>query len=302
MYVLLPAENLSHLLPPRMRCHTHNDTRHCSLTSPPLNIIRPLRYSFQLVEALFKNAGAEMRLNSSVTEIAFVASAATATGGGSFVVTTATTRETFDKVVIAAPLERTEITFSGFTPPAGATLDRGFTDWHVTVLEAQSLAPSQFQCPQSPTELQRAQSLPIDTDDCVVLTTANGTTSHTPYVCVQPLGKHGGGEKAKGVWLVYSDKKLTDTVLDGLFVGLHAAGTVRQHWPYTFARLNPFVATSSSKTEAEENAVQQVQPVVLHPAGCINANAMESISSAMEISVIGGRNAAHLLLEQTDMV
>ena len=125
---------------------------------------------------------------------------------------------------------------------------------------------------------------------------------HTPYVCVQPLGKHGGGEKAKGVWLVYSDKKLTDTVLDGLFVGLHAAGTVRQHWPYTFARLNPFVATSSSKTEAEENAVQQVQPVVLHPAGCINANAMESISSAMEISVIGGRNAAHLLLEQTDMV
>lgn len=295
-----------------MRCRTHG-TAHSR--RPPQHSPPPLRYSFQLVEALFKNAGAEMRLNSSVTEIAFVAgrdgklalnddggggvSAAAATGGGSFVVTTATTRETFDKVVIAAPLERTGITFSGFTPPAGTTLDRGFTDWHVTVLEAQSLAPSQFQFPQSPTE---PQSLPIDTDDCVVLTTANGTTSHTPYVCVQPLGKHGGGDTAKGVWLVYSDKKLTDTALDALFIGLHAAGTVRQHWPYTFARLNPFVATPSNKAEAEENAVQQVQPVVLHPAGLINANAMESISSAMEISVIGGRNAAHLLLEQTDMV
>ena len=39
------------------------------------------------------------------------------------------------------------------------------------------------------------------------------------------------------------------------------------------------------------------QPVVLHPAGLINANAVESISSAMEISAIGARNAARLVTE-----
>ena len=38
------------------------------------------------------------------------------------------------------------------------------------------------------------------------------------------------------------------------------------------------------------------QPVVLAP-GLFNSNAMESIASAMEISVIGARNVARLLTD-----
>ena len=38
------------------------------------------------------------------------------------------------------------------------------------------------------------------------------------------------------------------------------------------------------------------RPVVLHEAGLINANAVESISSAMEISAIDARNAAALIV------
>ena len=36
---------------------------------------------------------------------------------------------------------------------------------------------------------------------------------------------------------------------------------------------------------------------MLHPAGLINANALESIASAMEISVMGARNAARIVAQ-----
>ena len=173
--------------------------------------------NYKLVEALFAHAAAETRLNTTVHRIHF--DAAPAAGSRPFVVTSINASsgdevsDRFDKVVIAAPLERTNITFSGWTLPAGAALDRGFTDWHVTVLEAHSLAPSQFGAPL-PLPLAkrsggggggallphpRRAGAPVDLSNCDVLTTANGTTPRTPYVCVQPLGKHGGGDSAKSV-------------------------------------------------------------------------------------------------------
>ena len=93
-------------------------------------------------------------------------------------------------------------------------------------------------------------------------------------MCAQ--GKHGIGD-SKGVFMVYSDGPI-DERLPSLFVSPQLHHT--QHWRYTFGELVPIT-----------NPALQTQPVVL-AEGLYNANAMESIASAMEISVIGARNAA----------
>jgi hypothetical protein len=56
------------------------------------------------------------------------------------------------------------------------------------------------------------------------------------------------------------------------------------HWPYTFAALEPITGEQS-----------QLQPIVMHSAGLFNINALESIATAMEISAIGARNVARLV-------
>ena len=79
--------------------------------------------------------------------------------------------------------------------------------------------------------------------------------------------------------MVYSDTSIQPH-LEQLFTGV--GQVLVQHWPYTFAGLDPIVQPE-----------RQLQPVVLR-SGLFNANAIESIASAMEISTIGGRNAARL--------
>lgn len=102
----------------------------------------------------------------------------------------------------------------------------------------------------------------------------------------------------RSVWLVYSDAALDDAELETLFIGLNGSATLRQHWPYTFAKLSPFPGDLEDLGDLGEGRGQPVvQPIVLHPDGVINANAVESIASAMEISVIGARNAARLLVQ-----
>lgn len=189
----------------------------------------------------------------------------------------------FDAVVIAAPIERSEIAFENMTLPAGAMRDRGFTDWHVTLVEARDLDMTQF----GPRDaLDTAKQPWACKGNCYILTTANGTVPATPYVCLQPLGKHGMPSQSAGIFMVYSDRPLDASLIDRLFVDVRT--TFAHHWLYTFASLVPMRDGGAS-----------AQPVVLHPAGLINANAVESIASAMEISVIGARNAARLVAEIT---
>jgi hypothetical protein len=152
-----------------------------------------------LVEALLANAGpagsTTVSANTTVTRIE-------ALHGRGFYVHSTTTdgagqrrqaKELVDQVIIAAPLERSGITITGL--PSARILDRGFTDWFVTVVAAPSLNLAQFGgAPSS-----------LNAEDCTVLTSANGSTALVPYVCVQPLGKHGSGDAA-GVFMVYSDK------------------------------------------------------------------------------------------------
>jgi len=235
----------------------------------------------RLVQALFDDAAASLRLalNTSVARIALRPSSAAATGDVDFEVLDAggASLGRFDHVVIAAPIERTGIAFDNMTLPDGATRDRGFTDWHVTLVEASDLDMAQFSAPAAPLAAPKWAC----GGNCIVLTSSTGSTSRTPYVCVQPLGKHAAAG-ASGTFMVYSDAALDAATLAKLFVGVK--DSMAWYHPYTFAGLEP-----------DDGAA--AQPVVLHEAGLINANAVESISSAMEISAIGARNAAALIAE-----
>ena len=146
----------------------------------------------KLVEALFAAAGARVLLNRTVSEIELLADNTTFSVHS----TPAGARGPrsvahYDAVVIAAPLERTGISVTGSKLPPTATLDRGFTDWHVTLVEADRLNLSQF---RDRAGVPVAIPAEVDAEECVVLTMANGSTNPaTPWVCVQPLGKHGTG-------------------------------------------------------------------------------------------------------------
>lgn len=232
-----------------------------------------------LVRALLERAAATVKLNTTVHEIGRSSNHFTlqydgpvAAAGGGDAPSAATA--VFDRVIIAAPLERTGIRITGGRLPPTTHLDRGFSDWYVTVVEAEKINTEQFSGGG-----MRNTTVKLNPADCTVLTTANGTTSAVPYVCLQPLGKHGAGV-SKGVFMVYSNLPLAPH-LDKLFVGV--GQVLVQHWPYTFAALTPITSEH-----------QQLQPVVVMEEGLYNANAVESIASAMEISVIGARNAAQL--------
>ena len=131
-----------------------------------------------LVQALFAAAKANIKLSTKVHTVTRSAS------GRGFTVTTESSayrndkgplvEEEFDAVLIAAPLEVTGIEFPGIELPPGADLDRGFMPWHVTVVEADRLNVSQFP-PSSKGGLVPPQ---------IILTTANGSTTKTPWVCI----------------------------------------------------------------------------------------------------------------------
>ena len=126
----------------------------------------------ELVEALLRHAGAHVSLSTGVREIA------ERPHGGGFALTAedGTALGEFDAVIIAAPLERSNITIvpaDGQLPPT-ARLDRGFTEWFVTVVEAEALNTKQF----------GGAKVAVDPKDCTVLTTAVGTTAETP--CKRP--------------------------------------------------------------------------------------------------------------------
>ena len=251
--------------------------------------------NYRLVEALLTNASAHVLLNFSVGQIvqqrpttaadgqetaprfAIKANTPPSLRGGSSEHAECGDGASFDAVIIAAPLERTQIDFINVSLPPTASVDRGFTPWYVTLVKAADVNTSVLQ------KAAGGQSWSCK-GNCFVLTTANGSTPAAPYVCLQPLGKHGQyGPGAGGVFMVYSDQSLLPDV-ERLFVNV--TQRLEHHWPYTFAALPPITDPST-----------QAQPVVLAP-GLYNANVLESIASAMEISVIGARNAAGLVVSQ----
>ena len=83
--------------------------------------------------------------------------------------------------------------------------------------------------------------------------------------------------------MLYSDTSPLD-VLGDYFENPRAH--VHQHWPYTFGNLLPLTLPA-----------KQTQPVVLleQGLGLYNANSIESLATAMELSAMGARNVARLI-------
>jgi protoporphyrinogen oxidase len=235
-----------------------------------------------LVRALLRSADVTLALNTTVTRVELLAN-------GSYVVTDSRLKdEIYDVVVIASPLEITNITFvnvptvvdtGGKGVVVNTIVNREYMPWYVTVVEADSVQKNMF----SPSHIFPSnQTLPH-----VLLTTESGTTKKTPWVCIQPVGKHGkNGTDDKNVFMVYSDDELD---VELMFVNPRVGWHV-QHWSYTFPRLTPVVESDESK---------KFQDIVL-ASGLLNLNALESLATAMEVSSISAHNGARLALEHLE--
>jgi hypothetical protein len=93
-----------------------------------------------------------------------------------------------------------------------------------------------------------------------------------------------------GLWKLFSNDDVRPH-LTSIFLGLSTdpADTVVQHWNYTFPVLSPVNGSAGAPS---------YQPISLAD-GVWYVNAMESVASAMEGSIIAGRNLALTLAQQS---
>ncbi|XP_070578231.1 uncharacterized protein [Ptychodera flava] len=166
-----------------------------------------------------------------------------------------------DAVVIAAPLEWTGIEFINFKPTTRQPI-RNWVNWFVTIVAATRVNPRHFGQNESWTEPE------------FILTTSNAST---PWVSIQYLDTAG----MVNIYKIFSDVNMT-TFLDEIFIGV--VQVYDHFWPYTFPVMGPLTKDS------------QYQSIKL-ANGLYNINTMESVVSAMEGSVISGRNVAKMVTE-----
>ena len=235
-----------------------------------------------LVKALFNYSKANVMLNSYVSTIEMNEKKKHANDENSFTVhynmnnNKTTLTDVFDIVVIASPLEVTNIDFININLSKGSYINREYYDWYITVVEASSINMKQFK----PYNFPPGKTIPN-----TIVTTTN-STSNSGFVCIQPLGRHAKTPAPSNIWMVYSDASIKDNI-ENYFINPNAKTLYEHYWPYTFPHL---------KVISNEEA--QVQPVILNKedgGGIYNANTMEFIATAMEISSIGGRNVGMLI-------
>ncbi len=187
-----------------------------------------------------------------------------------------TLSDTFDAVVIASPLEVTGIEFENIRLAKGTSINRNYFDWYVTVVEASSINMNQFK----PYIFPAGKQVPN-----LIVTTSN-VTGNSGFVCMQPLGRHAKTPAPANIWMVYSDVSIKSNI-EKFFINPNTETVYEHYWPYTFPHLNVI---------SDKNA--NVQPLILNEAdggGLYNANVMEFVATAMEISSIGGRNVGKLI-------
>ena len=110
-----------------------------------------------------------------------------------------------------------------------------------------------------------------------ILTTAN---SAAPFNVVQLEATLPGTNLS--AFKLFSNAELPEKLLSRIFSDL--ASVTVQVWPFTFPRLVPGAAST-------------FQPITLAP-GLRYLNGLESVASAMEGSIIAGRNAAQLMARE----
>jgi prenylcysteine oxidase / farnesylcysteine lyase len=229
----------------------------------------------ELVAALFARANAVVALNTTVTTVRALADGGyfveTALAGGGF---------RADKVVLACPIEFADIRFDNITlPPMQA---REFEHWYVTVVRAAAVDPAYFGLPPTATVPENV----LTKAGC-----ASASGSPCPFNVIQLEVSLAQGDN---VYKLFSNTDV-QADLDHIFQGVSHVHV--QHWPFTFPKLKPVAVPSA----AGSAAVSGYQPIVLHDegsgGGILYLNTMESVASAMEGSVIAGRNAAMLIAQ-----
>ena len=220
------------------------------------------------VQTLFDNTNATVHLSTAVTEI-------TKTKEGYDVgyenskdkeASRSTSTTTYDIVVIAAPIEFTNIDIRGVKLPD--IPQRTYVHWYVTLVVAEALNPDYFGRDPTPDN---------------VYTTHNSTTV---FVVVAIEGNDEMANDSK-VYKIFSNGNVQGSV-SAMFLGIQQV--IVQHWPYTFPDLSP------SKT----NNATEFQPIVLDN-GLYYLSGMESIAVAMECSVTSARNVALLIAQSSGL-
>eukprot|EP00943_MAST-04B_sp_MAST-4B-sp1_P000341 g341.t1 len=204
----------------------------------------------ELVKALFNYSKSKVLLNAYVSTISM-----NKKGGGSesnensFTVyynlnnNKTTLTEVFDIVVIASPLEVTNIDFVNINLSKDAYINREYYDWYITVVEASSINMKQFKPYNFPSDKEYPST---------IVTTTNSTEKDRGFVVIQPLGRHAKIPAPSNIWMVYSDESIKDDI-NNYFVNPNLKTLFEHYWPYTFPHLNVI---------ANEDA--KVQPVTLN--------------------------------------
>jgi hypothetical protein len=109
-----------------------------------------------------------------------------------------------------------------------------------------------------------------------VLTTQSADET-TPFNAIETELELDDGTR---VFKIVSNQNVTD-ILDDLFLEVDKSSVLIQYWPYTFPVLHP-------------TTTGQFQPIQLAP-NVWYLNTIESVASAMEGSIIAGRNVAMLI-------
>lgn len=159
-----------------------------------------------------------------------------------------------DAVIIAAPLQNANLSFSGFSVPR-PTLRMHHT--HATFVKGH-VAPSFFQLP-------RTASVPV-----LVL-----TTNHSDNI-ISSMGQLAGADQLPA-FKIFSNHALTAADLAALFTEYDPTSLVHIDW-----EAYPHYAGS-----------QTLPSFQLHD-GIFYINAIESVASAMEMSALSAKNAALL--------
>lgn len=167
-----------------------------------------------------------------------------------------------DYVIIASPIEKTNIQFINVEFYTNITY-REFVAFYVFYVEAENINPTYF-------GLTSNNTIPN-----TIFTTSNSTLPFTF------LGYQGTSLKGHNMYSIFSNTDISDLFND-IFINLY--NYTMQDWPYTFPKLIP---------------TNQFQPIIL-AKNLYYCNTIESTASAMEMSVIAGRNIAQLLISSFD--
>ena len=178
----------------------------------------------------------------------------------------------FDAVVIACPLEFTNISFTGIPSVANITR-RPFRSWYVTIVAAERLNPTYF-------------GLDVNASVPDVIFTSSGASRNTNWSAIQVLAKAQLPEwnTTQNIYKIFANSNVTSSIP---FLFINPVYDYTHHWPFTFPELIPIDNSSN---------LARFQPIILAPA-LYYLNSMESVASAMEGSVIAGRNAAMLVTQ-----